>query len=42
MFIVFIEVIDSWVMDIDCGFVNVVVFLDFKKVFDIVDYDILL
>lgn len=27
------EVIDSWVMDRYCGFVNVVVFNDFKKVF---------
>ena len=33
---------DNWAMNIDCGLVNAVVFLDLKKAFDTFDYDILL
>lgn len=42
MVIVLFDVINNWVYNIDKGNVNVVVFFDFKKVFDMVDYDILL
>ena len=34
MLTVLIEATDSWAMDIDCGLVNAVVFLDLKKAFD--------
>ena len=37
-----LEATDSWVFDLDRGNVNAVVFLDFKKAFDIVDHDVLL
>ena len=36
-----LEATPSWAFNIDRGYVNVVVFLDFKKAFDTVDYDIL-
>lgn len=42
MVIVLFEVMNDWVYNIDKGSVNVVVFLDLKKVFDIVDYYIFL
>ena len=32
---------DSWALDIDCGNVNAVVFLDLKKAFDSVDHGVL-
>ena len=37
-----LEATDSWALDIDCGLINAVVFLDLKKVFDTVDHEILL
>ena len=37
-----LEATDNWAFNIDSGNVNAVVFLDLKKAFDTVDYDILL
>ena len=37
-----LEATDSWAYDIDRGNINAVVFLDLKKVFDIVHHEILL
>ena len=35
-----LEATDSWAFNIDRGYVNVVVFLDLKKVFNTVDHEI--
>ena len=40
--IALLEATDSWALDIDRGNVNAVVFLDLKKAFDTVDYDVVL
>jgi len=37
-----LEATDSWAFNIDHGYINAVVFLDFKKAFDTVDHEILL
>ena len=37
-----IEATDNWSLNIDSGYINVVVFLDLKKAFDTVDHTILL
>ena len=37
-----LETTDSWALNIDRGLINAVVFLDLKKAFDTVDYEILL
>lgn len=42
MFIVLLEIINNWCVNVDKGLFNGVIFIDLKKVFDIIDYEIIL